>query len=270
MVNSRSNELDVLLPVRAPAPWLHETLVSLQDQTVNDWNLLCTVADDSMHLVREIHEMFPNAVIGRVANDLPFPEVLNVGIGLGEASFVARMDQDDVSMPTRFAEQLEYLRSHPTTAVVGSRVVLIDAGGKVLGRGPRPAARLLKVQLLVKNVLIHPSVMMRRSTLTNPRPYSVEALNGEDYDLWLRLAASHDIACLEVPLLQYRVHGAQMSRLGAMDKRGRRRVGESKKLLSQSLGVPMFVTESLHPLWSLPQTMRSLVRSSSGPTSQKE
>ncbi|MFL9750699.1 glycosyltransferase [Vibrio cyclitrophicus] len=47
-------------------------------------------------------------------------------------SFIARMDADDISLPTRFSTQLSFLNENPRISVVGSDVLEISNSGDVV------------------------------------------------------------------------------------------------------------------------------------------
>ena len=54
--------------------------------------------------------------------------------------------------------------------------------------------------------------MFRRDAVLEAGGYRVAFEGAEDYDLWLRLSARHDIANLAQPLLAYREHPGQGTR----------------------------------------------------------
>jgi hypothetical protein len=65
--------------------------------------------------------------------------------------------------------------------------------------------------MLFSNPLVHPSVMFRTQAIAQLGGYDA-ALLAEDYDLWIRAAASGArIKIVAAPLLRYRIHGAQIS-----------------------------------------------------------
>jgi glycosyltransferase involved in cell wall biosynthesis len=130
---------------------------------------------------------------------------LNQGLELTDAEFVARMDQDDESLPERLATQLEFMADHPNVAVAGSFVYH-------MGRKPKwdrlvefPTDPLgIRTTLRRENCLYHPSVMLRREQVLALGGYRAEFKNAEDYDLWLRTSRRYDLGNVPVPLIRYR------------------------------------------------------------------
>jgi glycosyltransferase involved in cell wall biosynthesis len=137
---------------------------------------------------------------------------LNRGLELSRGEFVARMDADDVSLPHRFARQVEFLRSNLGIALVGSSMNLIDAEGGIVGRVSYPTGHnLVKTKMREGCSLAHPTVMGRREVFSALGGYRPAFHHAEDYDLWLRLIENHEIDNLPESLLLYRQHGGNVS-----------------------------------------------------------
>ena len=249
-------EVDVVLPLRNPAPWLDETLTGLEQQSLTNWNLVCTIHEDSLTLSERILARFQGATIISVSDSMNFPAVLNVGVRSGTAKYIARLDQDDIPLPDRLFRQLHFLNDHPDIAVVATPVILIDANSEVRGTGFNFPRSDIRRRLMVKNCIAHPSVMMRRDIFTSVGGYDEAAVNGEDYELWLRIASVAEIACLDDPLLKYRRHGGQMSSVGAMEAKARSTVRRARIQLAGKGLINRARAEISHFLWSGRQILR--------------
>ncbi len=129
---------------------------------------------------------------------------LNLCISLSRGRYLARMDDDDVSSPERLERQAAYLEAHPEVWYVGSCAAVYGPEG-VWGHRLVPE-RPGKKDFLKCSPYIHPSVMFRRAVFEGGRGYRTDTRRGEDYELFLRLAAEgfvgHNlqeelVACLE-------------------------------------------------------------------------
>lgn len=253
--------LDVLLPVRAPAPWLSETLMGLRGQTRKDWTLLSVIHEGSLSAATEILEFFPGAQIIEVPDEFTLPQSLNAGIANSTAEYIARIDSDDIPLPARFEIQCSYLDEAPGVALVTSPIELIDENGHSLGFSHRYPTGDLRKRLLKKNVIAHPAVMFRREAIMAIGGYSLDALHGEDYELWLRLAAGQQqLHSLEEPLTQYRLHDKQITATRAMNSSGRQAIRSGRRRLGQELGVSQVSVAVLNLLWTVRQQGRAMVR----------
>ena len=122
---------------------------------------------------------------------------LRAGLSASRGARVARMDADDVSLPTRFVRQLELLERHPELGAVGTQVEAWCPAGRVGDGLSRYVAWQNAVvtpedhqrELFVESPLCHPSVILRRSALEQVGGWR-DAEWAEDYDLWLRLCAA--------------------------------------------------------------------------------
>jgi hypothetical protein len=137
---------------------------------------------------------------------------LNIGIEMSKSPYVARMDADDISMPNRLKEQVEFMERHPAVGLLSGTYELIDVEGHLIGTIPLlPRDEEIKQAMLVNNAMCHPAVMMRREVAIVCGGYRKAFLDADDYDLWLRISERSQLANLEQPILQYRIHSKQVS-----------------------------------------------------------
>ncbi|MDP2014740.1 MAG: glycosyltransferase [Actinomycetota bacterium] len=252
--------VDVLLPTRAPAPWLGETLDGLLVQTHHNWRLVAVVHGDPSELTRLILDRVPNAVIVPMTQDAKLQDLLNAGLKSCTADYVARQDHDDVPEPTRLAEQVAFLQEHPKVLAVGSAATEIDEHGNEIGLREIPSGPGVLKGLRWRSMLIHPSVMFRRAAVLEVGGYDVGASNAEDYELWLRLAAVGELDNVSEPLLRYRVHAQQMSQARAIPRATRALVGKSRRALAHSRRESVIMAQLRQIAWSAPQIVRSIRR----------
>ena len=109
-------ELSVLLPVYNGASYLREAIESILGQTYTDFELIVIddgSTDDSLSVVGEFADsgilVFSQTNKGLAAS-------LNRAIGLAKGRYVARQDQDDLSLPQRFEKQIRFFDEHPRLA----------------------------------------------------------------------------------------------------------------------------------------------------------
>lgn len=130
---------------------------------------------------------------------------LNVGIRLSRGRYIARMDDDDVCLPERLSIQVEALERDELD-VIGTSAFIIDELGVRTGEvihGADFSGRISPYKLLFSTLLIHPSVLFRRTWALRNR-YRRSWGRGQDRELWIRSYGSTRFGSLEVPLLEYR------------------------------------------------------------------
>ena len=101
----------------------------------------------------------------------------------------------------------------PELAVLGSFFNIIDRDGAIIRLCDNLPLTPAEARSAVGGFLVaHPAVMMRRDAVLKAGGYSKAFSAAEDYDLWLRMSdLGYAIANLPQPLLNYRVHGANVS-----------------------------------------------------------
>lgn len=121
--------------------------------------------------------------------------------------FLARMDADDVSEPTRIEKQVEFMKLNPDVMVVGTWATLIDEKGRKIGIQKMPIGwEKIKHQAFVRNPLIHPSWMMRKKWFDEIGGYNLNFKYSQDWELVLRRVWLDKIENIPESLLKLRIH----------------------------------------------------------------
>lgn len=145
---------------------------------------------------------------------------LNKAIELAQAPYIARIDADDVCLPGRFLKQYMYLENNPSIDVVGSHSEYIDSEDRLLKnhKGLSVADDQIKQHLLFGNIISHPSVMIRSDIFLNYK-FEMKYYVAEDYGLWVNLVTDGKlIHIIKEPLIRYRRHKGNISRLKTKEK----------------------------------------------------
>lgn len=143
-------------------------------------------------------------------------DALNTGLSHTHTPFMARMDADDVSLPSRFQLQEDFLDQHSNLVALGGLVRYVNEQGNELA--PIPWTRLgfpltpteVVLTLAHTNAVFHPTAMVRTSAIKAVGGYRSSYPHIEDFDLWIRLQGLGDIANLDVSVLLYRRHDDQV------------------------------------------------------------
>ena len=100
--------------------------------------------------------------------------------------FIARMDADDISVPNRLANQVNYLLLHPEVDVVGGRIEEINEQSERNGKSvtyPLTHQECFKF-FRYRDPLAHPAVMFRKSFFDKAKGYRNEYRKNQDTMLW--------------------------------------------------------------------------------------
>jgi GT2 family glycosyltransferase len=215
----------VLMPVYNGGPFLRPAIDSVLGQTFGDFELLViddASTDDSCEAVRAAAD--PRVRLVRNERNLGQTRTLNRGLELARGRYVARLDQDDVSLPRRLERQVATLEARPDLTVVGTWGYYMDATGRrrigatrrrVLDRGD-----FLGGLALGECPLWHISVTFRRDAIRDLGGYDPAFGPAEDYELWTRVGRTGGRAIV-LPEFHcvYRLHGMQQSVTSATAQR---------------------------------------------------
>jgi hypothetical protein len=224
--------ISVLMPVRDGARWLGEAIVSIEKQTLGDFELI--IVDDGST------DATPQILAARAQADARIRAVRQERLGLvaalnralSEASgeLIARLDADDISLPQRLACQSAYLDSHPQTGLVGTWADTIDEAGAVTGALQPPAVDVAAL-LMRTNPFVHSSVML--------------------------MAEVAPIAILPERLLQYRVHGESVTASARVRQMFSTRLAQRAALVRHSGAPDPAAQLTVPPDWQSAESLNS-------------
>jgi len=188
--------VSILLPLRNEEQHLPSALLSLQRQTMDNWELIAVddgSTDTTSDILHSFAEQDPRiTILKRPAEGLV--AALNYGLHACRGTLVARMDGDDICHPQRLETQLEYFHKDPSLTLVATCVrhfprMNIQGGMLTYEEWQNRILTHLDIirNFFVESPFAHPSVMFRRTDILEAGGYRQKPW-AEDYDLWLRLA----------------------------------------------------------------------------------
>lgn len=119
--------ISVLMPVYNGEDYLVEAIDSILAQTATDFEFLI-MNDGSTDKTEEIILSYTDPRIKYHKNEvnLKLIKTLNKGLGLVSGKYLARMDADDISLPTRFEVQLKAFEADKDLICCGTAMVNFD------------------------------------------------------------------------------------------------------------------------------------------------
>jgi glycosyltransferase involved in cell wall biosynthesis len=211
-------KVSVVMPVYNGERFLREAIESILGQTLGDFEFLIVddaSTDASGAILAEYAARDSRITVSRHPVNTGQAVGLNTLLARAQCEYVAVLNQDDVSLPDRLAQQVRFLDDHPDIGVAGSWFVLIDGDGHVTSdvvQFPTAPSHVAWC-LYFYDPLAHPAVMMRRGLALQAGGYVSADVPGEDYSLWCRLRWMTKLANVDSLLLRLRKHGANDSLL---------------------------------------------------------
>jgi glycosyltransferase involved in cell wall biosynthesis len=199
--------VSVVMSVYNGERYLAAAMDSILSQTFGDFEFII-INDGSTDRTADILRSYsdPRVLVVEQAN-VGLTRSLNRGIALARGKYIARMDADDISLPERFARQMDFFDTHPTVGVVGTACRVVNELDKTEQELHFPLSdEQLRPHLIRGNPFVHTSVMMRKSVLEAVGGYNEAYPFAQDYELWVRLAAHTQLANLPEVLVMRRFH----------------------------------------------------------------
>lgn len=196
----------VLMSVYNGRAYLAEAVQSILDQTFSDFEFLI-IDDGSTEPVEEVVSTFSDPRIRFVSQEnIGLTRALNRGLALGRGELVARMDADDLSVPTRLESQVGEMATNENMDLVGCFFDVVDnRGAPIEHKEPfvDPIYRLWRLQF--HNNYGHGSVMLRKRAVIEAGMYDESLRYAQDYDLWSRLSGKSNTKIIPEALYRYRL-----------------------------------------------------------------
>lgn len=113
---------------------------------------------------------------------------LNYGFSKCNGAYIARVDSDDFSEPTRLEKQINFLLSNPEYGVCGTFQKLLHANSTSINKPPINSKEI-NTSLLFGTTMLHSTVLIKKSVLEKlgRSPYNGKFKYCEDYNLWVDL-----------------------------------------------------------------------------------
>ena len=229
----------VLMAVHNGGLFLRTAIDSVLAQTYRAFCFLI-VDDASTDATREIVRAYDDARIELVylERNVGQTAALNIGLRHAATPWIARMDADDFSAPTRLEEQMGALERRPSLRCVGTFAWLFRNDPTVRERIVEKPVEYpaIRRELLESTPMIHGSITINRDDLLALGGYDERYRYSADRDLYYRFLERHPAANVPKPLLGVRQHEYQGSGL-------RCSADESIDIISRVLTLPHYTEE---------------------------
>ena len=182
--------ISVLMGIFNCASTLPEALDSLYAQTYQRFKIiLCDDGskDDTYVVAKQYADKHDNIVLLRNEKNMGLNYTLNHCLEYADTEYCARMDGDDISLPTRFEKEIKFLDEHPEYAIVSAPMKHFDENGiyRVQSGGGEPQL----TDFPKASPFCHAPCMVRTEAYKAVGGYTVaeRLLREEDYHLWIKM-----------------------------------------------------------------------------------
>ena len=207
----KTPKVSVLMPAYNSEKYIAEAIESIMSQTFKDFEFIIIndgSTDNTAKIVSKYAERDKRIKFIDNKKNQGLIAVLNQGLDLCSGEYIARMDSDDISMPTRFEKQVEYMDTNLDVGVLGTSIEQFGALNQIYIYKPV----ISYIDLIHGCNVAHPTVFIRRDILQKYGiRYKSEYVHAEDYNLWSQLIKVTKIHNLTSVLFKYRWHDSNIS-----------------------------------------------------------
>lgn len=204
-------KISVIIPTKDRPEMLPRSVASIWSQTVLPQEII---------IINDASTVDYERVIEKLQKDSPLPIVYqrieqsngpsntrNTGVNLARGDILMFLDDDDVWLPHKIANQLQIFQQNSEIGLVYAARQAVDETGNLLFQiAPKFAGNIYREMLQKNHVGITSSVAVKRDLFLQAGGFDVEIPVREDYELWLRLSQVTAIAFDPEATVKWTVH----------------------------------------------------------------
>lgn len=213
--------VSVCIPTYKGGARVVETLESVRQQTLTDWELIVVddaSPDDTARTLQAYCDRVrdPRIVLHLEKTRFGMADNWNRAIGHARGDFIKVMGQDDLLFPDCLQAQADALRAQPGAMLAScARRILSGRGRRLFSRSFGRSGRYTREQVVARccwsgtNMVGEPAATMFRRSATGTEP-AFRSSGGYymDLDYWLRLLQHGDLVFSNTAMVGFRIHRA--------------------------------------------------------------
>lgn len=202
--------VSVVIPAFNRGDLLIEALESVLAQSYRDYEII-VVDDGSTDQTARLIEPYLDRLTYLWQPNQGVAHARNTGILKARGELICFLDSDDLWTPGKISSQVRFADEHPNYGLVAAEIAAFDAQGDYAHRAKASLYRIrngfVLEHLLFSNWIQTSTVMVRRECLEKVGLFDEDVGQfGEDWLLWMRVAAEFPVYFLPEPLVRYRIH----------------------------------------------------------------
>lgn len=185
-------DISIIMGIYNCEATLDEAINSILNQTYKNWKLImcddCST-DNTYNIATKYAQEYKNIILIRNKKNEGLNYTLNKCLDLVDTKYVARMDGDDISLPTRLEKEINFLKQNKEYSIVSTNMIFFDEYGD-WGIG-QIVEKPQKKDLIKGTPFCHAPCLVESEAYRTVGGYTVSnrLLRVEDYHLWMKMYA---------------------------------------------------------------------------------
>ena len=182
--------LTVLMTVYNGEPYLKQAVASILNQTYKKFNFYIldnASSDNSTEIIKSFNDKRIKLI--KLSSNIGQTRALNLGLKMIKTKYTARMDADDIALPTRFEKQIKYFINNPNVSIVGTNHFIIDKNNKKIGFYNWPKTNQeygFSIIIKGQTPVGHPMVMFKTKEIVKLGGYKTKFKFGYFFSIYIR------------------------------------------------------------------------------------
>jgi glycosyltransferase involved in cell wall biosynthesis len=217
--------VSVIIPTYNRAQLLHSAIVSVLNQTYQDFEIL-VIDDNSKDNTQAVVKNFDDKRIRYIRHEKNKGEAgtRNTGIKHAKGTYIAFLDDDDEWLPEKLLLQVDLMRnSKPDVGCIYTGLFVVDkTKGKILNQIIPKKRGYIYYDMFIKNYIGTPStVLIKKECFERVNIFDEHIAFGTDYDMWIRISKEFHVDYIKKPLVLYYRHEDSLSANLVVRNKGR-------------------------------------------------
>ena len=199
--------------------YLRPAIESVLNQTYENFEFIIIddgSTNDSVSVIKSYNDSRIKLLINE--ENIGLTKSLNVALGVSRGEFIARMDADDICLPTRFERQVAFLRKNDSVIVCGTAAEIVSDQKRHISNRISyldiPERDEYSIRLMFGNDpnIIHISAMFNNIKLHKfGITYNENYRYAQDYRMWVSCCEVADFANINEVLMKMTIRDGTIS-----------------------------------------------------------
>lgn len=235
---NKASLVSVVVPEYNDGQNINRCVKSVRDQNYRNWELIIVddgSLDGSAEKVRDLVEQDDRIRAVYHQRNLGRSEARNSGIKIAQGEFIAFLDADDVWLPNKLQKQVAFFDrfSDQNLGLVATEWFFKSRKNEKRRHHSISCFQDSLRQLLHSVTILTSGVMVRRSVFSEVGLFDPDLVTGQDWDMWLRIAAKYQVKVMHEPLLEYSAVAADGIGRSSSDKSALQMIETRRRVLDK-------------------------------------
>ena len=176
-------QITVLMPVYNNEKHLKPAIFSILNQSYKNFEFLIIddgSSDESPNIIKSIQDTRIKFISKEHTG---LWDTLNYGLKIAQNNIIARMDADDISLPSRIEKQITHLKLNPQTDIISSWYAMFDKKIQYIIKTSEKSDDIKK-RMLLHSEIVHSGLIYKRDKILSLGGYNNYMI--EDHEFWIR------------------------------------------------------------------------------------